>query len=74
MAMPIFSNRKPRVQYRDGMIYAELACESMDGTTETITIALTRHAAQALCNSITVSNALESAEVLDFSSRIPVSC
>lgn len=73
MAMPIFSNRAPRVQYRDGLIFTEIVCESMDGSTETITVAFTKHAAQCMLNSIAVSNASESAEVYQFDSLIPVS-
>lgn len=72
MAMPLFANRKPRVQFRDGIIFVEVVSEGIDGSNQTLTLALTRHAARSLANSIAVSDATETAEIHEFGSRAQV--
>lgn len=70
MAMPIFSNRAPRVQYRDGLIFVELVTEGVDGTEITTTLALTRYTAISLGTGLVASERLENDNVYQFDKHI----
>jgi len=70
MANPIYSNRAPRVQYRDGMIFVELVTEGIDGNETTTVLALTRFTAISLGTGLVASERLENGNVYQFDKQI----
>ena len=66
MAMPIYCNVRPRVQFKDGVIYVELPCSALDGEEATQMVVLTRHAGRSLHTSLLASDKLEQDNVWAF--------